>query len=63
MIYNGETLEKASSAVIMEDLKSIGGLGGLIGIDREGNISMPFNTSGMFRGFKKPDGQEFVGIF
>ncbi len=63
MIYKEESLEEASTAVIMKDLKSINGLGGLIAIDKAGNISMPFNTSGMFRGLRKSDGEEFVGIF
>lgn len=63
MIYKKESLDEATQKVVMEDLKSINGLGGLIAIDKSGNISMPFNTSGMFRGFKKSNGEEFVGIF
>ena len=29
--------------------------GGIIGVDKNGNVAMPFNTAGMFRGYAKPD--------
>lgn len=48
MKYLHESLEEASSQVI-NDLKNKGGNGGVICIDKAGNISMPFNTTGMFR--------------
>jgi beta-aspartyl-peptidase (threonine type) len=38
-------------------------MGGLIGIDRSGNIVMPFNTAGMYRGAVGVDGKEYVAIF
>jgi len=53
MLYLGETVEKASGYIINEKLKSQGATGGLIALDKDGNIAMPFNTSGMFRGFVK----------
>lgn len=43
---------KAAHVVIHEDLSKMGGTGGLIAIDRNGNIAMPFNTPGMFRGYQ-----------
>ena len=44
-------------------LTQLGGTGGVIGIDRNGNIAMEFNTSGMFRGFIKSNGEKEVAIF
>ena len=44
-------------------LTQLGGTGGVIGIDRKGNIAMEFNTSGMFRGYVRSNGEKEVGIF
>lgn len=44
-------------------LTKLGGTGGVIGIDKNGNIAMEFNTSGMFRGFIKWDGTKEIAIF
>jgi len=63
MHYKGETLKEASDKVIMEVLPKLGGRGGAIGIDKDGKVVMPFNTKGMYRGYKLSDGKEFVGIF
>lgn len=63
ILYKGQSLEEASDAVVYDQLVKLGGRGGLIGIDKAGNIVMPFNTKGMYRGFKNSNGQEFVGIF
>jgi len=41
----------------------LGGTGGLIAIDKEGNFAMPFNTSGMYRGKVGPDGKISVQIY
>tara|TARA_Y100000813_G_scaffold195895_1_gene178411 strand:- start:340 stop:1299 length:960 start_codon:yes stop_codon:yes gene_type:complete len=49
MEYLNQSLEDSSHAVIKE-LKGIGASGGLIAIDRDANVSMPFNTEGMIRG-------------
>ena len=49
MEYLNQSLEDSSNAVIKE-LKGIGASGGLIAIDRDANVSMPFNTEGMIRG-------------
>jgi L-asparaginase / beta-aspartyl-peptidase len=63
MKYNKSTLNEACEQVVMKDLVAIGGEGGLIAIDKQGNISMTFNSEGMYRGFKKSDGNEMVGIY
>jgi beta-aspartyl-peptidase (threonine type) len=39
------------------------GLGGVIAADHKGNISMPFNTKGMYRASKKENEKEFIGIY
>lgn len=49
MEYLNQTLENSSRNVI-EELKEIGATGGLIAIDKDANISTPFNTAGMVRG-------------
>ena len=49
MLYKGYDLVEASNNVIHKKLESLGGKGGLISIDKDGRISMPFNTAGMFR--------------
>lgn len=51
MLYLGETVDQAATYIINEKLESQGGTGGLIALDKNGNISTPFNTPGMFRGF------------
>ena len=50
MRYAGQSLAQAAQAVVMQSLPAIGGSGGLIAIDRNGNVCMPFNTEGMYRG-------------
>lgn len=63
MLYKGESLKTASDTNIYTVLPKMGGRGGLVGIDSQGNIVMPFNTKGMYRGCKSVQGGEFVGIF
>ena len=61
--YKGVDLETAGKAVINEKLVKVGGSGGAICVDKYGNISMPFNSEGMYRGFVKADGTRKVSIF
>ena len=44
-------------------LVEAGGSGGVIAIDRKANISMPFNSSGMYRASKSSTGKTVVAIF
>lgn len=55
MRYLGESLEAASFHVVRE-LVAIGGNGGLIAVDAKGNASLPFNSTGMYRGVIAADG-------
>jgi beta-aspartyl-peptidase (threonine type) len=47
----------------MDKLKNMGGTGGIIAVDENGNIAMPFNTPGMFRGYVKAGGETKVAMF
>ncbi len=55
MEYKKIDFQTAADKVINGKLKSAGGDGGVIGVDKYGNVAMPFNTPGMYRGFVKPD--------
>lgn len=61
--YQGKTIEQAGKEVIHDVLMPIGGTGGVIIIDTKGNISMPFNTQGMYRASKSDGQATYVGIF
>lgn len=63
MEYKGLSLAAACDTVIHSRLPDIGGDGGLIAIDRQGNIALTFNTPGMYRGCITPAGEEIVRIF
>ena len=61
--YQGKTIEQAGKEVIHDVLMPIGGTGGVIIIDTKGNISLPFNTKGMYRASKSNGKATYVGIF
>lgn len=61
--YRGDSLKVASDAVVMQVVPELGGDGGIIALDRDGNIALPFNTEGMYRGWIKPNGERGVAIF
>jgi len=61
--YKGLSLKEATELVINEKLKKINAEGGLIAIDKFGDISLPFNTKGMYRGYIKSDTDIFTGIY
>lgn len=54
MEYKGESVNEAAEFVVNKKLVEAEGSGGLIALDAKGNISMPFNTEGMYRGYVKP---------
>ena len=49
--YLKEDIESAANYIIHEELNADAGNGGLIAVDKDGNIAMPFNSGGMFRGY------------
>lgn len=53
MAYGGASLEAATHAVVHEALPAVQGTGGLIAVDRQGNVCLPFNTEGMYRGLAR----------
>ncbi len=53
MRYAGQSLKEACDAVVMQTLPAIDGRGGLIAVDRLGNVCLPFNTEGMYRAHAK----------
>ena len=53
MAYGGQSLEAAAHELVMTSLPMIGGSGGLIAVDAKGNICLPFNSEGMYRGFAR----------
>ena len=61
--YQGKSIEQAGKEVIHGVLMPIGGTGGVIIIDTQGNISLPFNTKGMYRASKSANQATYVGIF
>ncbi|MBW6497539.1 MAG: isoaspartyl peptidase/L-asparaginase [Bacteroidales bacterium] len=63
MMYAGKSLEEAANENVLQKLKEQGGNGGIIAVDRHGNVAMPFNTTGMFRGYIKSTGETEVNIF
>lgn len=63
MQYQGLSLKKAAHQVVNGVLKEAGGSGGIIALDQQGNITMPFNTQGMYRASKSSTQDLFIGIF
>jgi beta-aspartyl-peptidase (threonine type) len=63
MRYKGLSLQAAAEEVVMNKLAKLGGTGGIIAIDRNANIAMPFNTDGMYRAYKVHGGNTFVAIY
>lgn len=61
--YRGDSLQKAAADVVIDEVPGLGGDGGVIALDAEGNIAMPFNTGGMYRAWIKPDGSRGTAIF
>ncbi|WP_370282343.1 isoaspartyl peptidase/L-asparaginase family protein [Pseudooceanicola sp.] len=49
MRHAGETLDQAARHVVMEDLGRNDGSGGVIAVDRDGTLTLPFNCEGMYR--------------
>ncbi len=61
--YRGDALAAAADEVVNRIVPAAGGDGGAIALDRDGNIAMPFNTSGMYRAWIRPDGSRGTAIF
>ncbi len=63
MEYAGASLAEASRHVVMEKLPPLGGRGGIVAVDRAGNVALPFNTEGMYRGWARGSEAPSTGIY
>jgi len=63
MEYKNYSLRQAADEVINVKLTKLGGTGGVIAIDKNGNVTMPFNTEGMYRGYYINGGEPVVKIY
>jgi beta-aspartyl-peptidase (threonine type) len=61
--YSGVSLKQAADDVVMKELVAQRGEGGVIAMDRKGNIATPFNSAGMYRGWVTSDGRIAVKIY
>ncbi|MCG2461515.1 isoaspartyl peptidase/L-asparaginase [Flavobacteriaceae bacterium F89] len=63
MEYKGLSLQEATREVIQNKLSKLGGDGGVVAIDGAGNVSMEFNTAGMFRASMDKNGKLYIGMY
>ncbi len=63
MEYRGLSLQQATDRVIMEKLPALGGSGGAIAVDNQGNVALPFNCEGMYRAWAFVGDSPSVGIY
>ena len=63
MEYKGYTLQEAMDIVVNKKLTELDGEGGMIGVDAMANVSMIFNSAGMYRGLKDSDGVNMIAIY
>jgi len=61
--YKHMSLQQAAETVIFHIIQPMGGDGGLIALNRNGEFAMPFNTSGMYRGYITRSGKIFIAFF
>jgi beta-aspartyl-peptidase (threonine type) len=62
MRYRGLGVVEAAEDVVMRQLSSLGGSGGVIAVGRDGRIAMPFNSVGMLRGAMDSSGRLVTGL-
>lgn len=62
MLDRGMSLREASETAL-ENARKLGGEGGLIAVDKSGEIALPFNTRGMYRGYLAADGKFIIDIY
>ena len=63
MEYKGVSLQEAASEVIQKKVPALGGDGGIVSIDKDGNVAMEFNTAGMYRAHMNSEGELIIGIY
>jgi L-asparaginase / beta-aspartyl-peptidase len=63
MEYKGMSLKDAMNEVVHKKLIALEGEGGMIGVDAKANISMQFNSAGMYRAMQHSNGEKIIGIY
>ena len=63
MEYQNKTLKEATTDVIQNKLTKLGGTGGVVALDKKGNMSFEFNTAGMYRASMNDKGDLIVKIY
>ncbi|MCX7551232.1 isoaspartyl peptidase/L-asparaginase family protein [Xanthomarina sp. F2636L] len=63
MEYKGLSLQEAARVVIQEKIPDLGGDGGIIAVDKNGNMVMEFNTAGMYRASINDKDELYIGIY
>src|SRR5690606_36182526 len=63
MEYKPASLKEAATEVIQNKLPALGGDGGIIAIDKHGNIVMEFNTDGMYSASINKKGELYIGLY
>ncbi len=63
MEYKGLSLKEAAEEVIQKKVPELGGDGGIIAIDKDGNMVAEFNTAGMYRAIMNAKGEMTIGIY
>ena len=63
MEYKDLSLEEACRVVVQDKLAPVGGEGGLIAVDAAGNVTLPFNSEGMYRASRTEGGETLVAIY
>lgn len=63
MKYGQYSLHEACAGALQDRWAAIGGSGGLIAMDRQGEIVMPFNTEGMYRASCTADGRIHIAVY
>ena len=61
--YKNTSVKEAIKEVIHNQINNLGGQGGIIVLDKDGNIAWDFNTNGMFRAYKKSTGESETAFF
>jgi beta-aspartyl-peptidase (threonine type) len=63
MEYGGAGFVEACQQVVMEKLPPLDGRGGVIAVDKTGNVALPFNTEGMYRGYARGSEEPITAIY
>jgi beta-aspartyl-peptidase (threonine type) len=63
MEYKGLTLQEAAKVVIQKKVTELGGDGGIVALDKNGNMVAEFNTAGMYRATMNDKGELTIGIY